>query len=200
MLSSAGRKLNPIEKEAEKRAYADLHREINTKKGTIIGLMLLGTMVLACFLIQKYTNLRADSLIVLISAGLVFSTIIILYSRYKFKKRKRHHYLKILKTGSYTDQESTSPGLLDKKKSLEEAYESILKKLDPGETKWDWVIYAPIILLLIIGGLSTKYPAIDPYMKQITLLLLSVTCFGWLISMWPKAEPRACQKVNSPDG
>ena len=191
MLSSAGRKLNPIEKEAEKRAYAEWTKELNTKKITIMGIALLGVIVLACFLIQKHTNIPADSLILQILGGLVFSAIIILYSlysRHALKTRKKRHYLEILKTGSYTDKTSSSPDVLNKKKSLEEIHKSFLKKSEEGKTKWNWAIFTPIVLLFIIDSLSTKYQNIDPYMKRTTLLFLSISCFGWLMSLITNAR------------
>ncbi|MDE0119581.1 MAG: hypothetical protein OXM55_06190 [Bdellovibrionales bacterium] len=194
-----GRKLNPIEKEAERRVYIEnLAKGVDTKTGTLRFFGLIGGYSLVCFFIQKYINIDVTSSIhlffLLLLSGLLFGSILILYRWHKFKIRKKHHYLEILKKGSHIDQVSP-PGANSiperyEKKCLEQINKSVLTEIEEEYTKWVWVIYIPIVLLLIVWGLSKQqYVNIEePYMKDIVLSILSVSFFGWFMSIITNAR------------
>ena len=77
-----------------------------------------------------------------------------LYGWQAFKKRKKYHYLKILKKGfSYQTKKSNLPSSSKKEQSFEESHESFMRKLDEDNktSLWQWMMFVSVGLLCLLG-------------------------------------------------
>ncbi len=110
MSSTSARKMSPVEAEAEKQVYKELAKELNTKvttKKKVMGVATPLAIAAFSFVIHKYTNIKTDSTGFYLLFALLFPIVLIVYGYYLFKKRK-NHYLKILRKGYDTGQSSQS--------------------------------------------------------------------------------------------
>ena len=188
------RKLNPIEQKAEKEVYKEWIKEADTTKGKIKGFTILGVVSLAIFLIQKHTAINIDSLAFYFLTVIFLSVLMLLYGSHAFRIKKKHHYLKILKTGSYGDKKLNSSSSLKNKKSFQEAHKLFLQEWEDSAkiTLWEWIIIIPVSLLALLA-LATEYTNINNVLKTtdvklIAVPLMTVAFFGWLVAIIAEAR------------
>ena len=217
MSSTPARKMNPIEKEAEKRVYVEIIKSANTTttKEVIAIFALLGIGTFAIYLINKYTNIKVDSMGFLLPSVLLFFGFILWYANYVFKKRK-NHYLKILRRGYDTGQSSQSAYSSEQSKSLQRKAEkeALFSLLEAGEkdrsdveefmkkteeslkknkdkfTIWNWMILLSGCLFLLFAVFDVYMGAkiFEPANTPILSALAIIFFFGLLMATVTNAQ------------